>query len=236
MSLLTGGGLRKNESGHGAIVCARSLIKPFQFEREHVEAAFEFGDASLERLLRHPCGLLEEHVDGGAGHLRNATDSVCKTQFTEAIVLFGSEAKADHSAARIWRHMNVDWSARRGGLFGLASGTLRGGNGFPIDFDRDGALEHFDGDDHAPLRFLLHEDAFDVLERAVGDANALTCAEEGAGLGGDAGIENGMDGFDFAIGDRRGLIAEADDGNHAWRRHDGQAILGVKTAEYVPGK
>lgn len=102
-----------------------------------------------------------------------------------------------------------------------------------VDFDRDGALQEFDRNYHAPLRFSLDENTLDAFEGATGDPDGLTFTNEGAGLGDKAGLEDGLNGFYFAIGDRSGFIPESDDGDDAGSSDNRKALLRVKSTEYV---
>jgi hypothetical protein len=83
------------------LICSRSVNfrELLNFQSEHVHAAFELDDTSLERFLRDASGLLQQQVNARAGHFGNAPKPLFETQFPAPMVLFGREAKTDHSSS-----------------------------------------------------------------------------------------------------------------------------------------
>src|SRR5690242_3340722 len=97
---------RRLTTGHSAggeprpVSLGRSiLVELFQLERQHVQTAFQLGDAIFERLLRRAGRLLEQQIDSGSSHFGDASDTVRKAQVPELFILFRSKAETDHPAS-----------------------------------------------------------------------------------------------------------------------------------------
>lgn len=105
-----------------------------------------------------------------------------------------------------------------------------------VHLDGDGALEQVNGDDDPPFAFFLHQDALETFQRTADEADWFADAEVGPGLGGEPGAEDVLDSIDLFVGNRLGLVAEADDRHYARGSDDGLSTKGIEPAKYVAGK
>jgi hypothetical protein len=70
-------------------------------------------------------------------------------------------------------------------------------------------------------------------ERAALDADRLTDVDDGPGLRGEAGGDDGLDSGDLIFGDGCRYVCKADDGRDARGAKDREAELIIEAAEYV---
>ena len=74
----------------------------FELEGEHLEFGFEARDARLEGGFGDGGrGLVEEVVDGDAGHFGDGADAVGEAEVTELFVFLDGEAEGDHAVAGV---------------------------------------------------------------------------------------------------------------------------------------
>jgi len=105
-----------------------------------------------------------------------------------------------------------------------------------VDLDGDGSLQQFQADDHAQGAFFTDQGALETGQRAVLDADRLADTNNGPGLRGEAGGQDGPDGDDFIFGDRGRKVSEAHDGGDARGDEHGKAALVIEAAEYIAGE
>jgi len=65
------------------------------------------------------------------------------------------------------------------------------------------------------------------------DANPLSNLEEGPGLGLKAGFDDGLQGGNFTVIDRRGRLAHSHNQQYARRDQYGDSTVNVETTKYV---
>ena len=74
----------------------------FEFEGEHLDFGFEACDAGVEGGFGDGGGwLVEEVVDGDAGHFRDGADAVGEAEVTELFLFLDGEAEGDHAVAGV---------------------------------------------------------------------------------------------------------------------------------------
>jgi len=105
-----------------------------------------------------------------------------------------------------------------------------------VYFDGDGALQKAYGNDQAVALLDLNENALEAFKRAVVDANDVSDFDEGPGLGGQAGLDDGVDGVDFAVIDRDRNSGDANDVDQGRSSEDVEPVVGIEAAEDIAGK
>ena len=80
------------------------LVQAFDFKGQDVKAAFKVGDPRFEGFVAGARGLLEQSVNGNAGHFRDAANAAREAEFAEFLVFLRREAEADHAVSGFKRH------------------------------------------------------------------------------------------------------------------------------------
>ena len=97
-------------------------------------------------------------------------------------------------------------------------------------------MQHGDRNDHAPLRLLFDEYAFQPFERAAAHADWLSLAQVGTRLGSQSGTKNRLHRLNLLIRHRRRLASEPYDGDYARRSQNRQTLFRIEAAEEISGE
>ena len=105
-----------------------------------------------------------------------------------------------------------------------------------IDFDGDRALQQGNGDDETVLIPKTDDNAFHAGKWTVFHCHELPFPKERPRPNHRPRRDHGAYGSDLALIDLDGAGGRADDGNHARRRQNREALQRVEAAKRVPAK